>query len=66
MAGGAVSVQKPYACHEGGFGWWGSCGKGSVSQKGKPQISEPLCPKLGVIGRKPNSIEILGEAHFLG
>lgn len=41
MAGGAVSVQKPYACHEGGFGWGGSCGKGSVSQKGKPQISEP-------------------------
>ena len=47
MAGGAVSVQKPYACHEGGFGWVGSCGKGSVSQKGKPQISEPPRSEAG-------------------
>ena len=46
MAGGAVSVQKPYACHEGGFGWVGSCGKGSVSQKGSHKISEPPGPKL--------------------
>lgn len=65
MAGGAVSVQKPYACHEGGFGWGGSCGRGSVSQKGKPQISEPPV-RSWFIGRKPNSIEILGEAHFQG
>ena len=32
MAGGAVSVQKPYACHEGGLCLWGVLvGRGDVS-----------------------------------